>query len=105
MMLRYLEPQCQAIAENGHEEAFSQEEPFLAVYCPCKEGYFNKAELDLLERSTAAILSEHLLNISVAYNASTACACSSLRDSSMSPNSPGLSPRPDSSTRGPWPAR
>src|SRR4051812_9594253 len=42
MMLRYLEPQCQAIAENSYDAVFNRDDPFLAVYCPCKEGYFNK---------------------------------------------------------------
>jgi hypothetical protein len=69
MMLRYLEPQCQAIADDSYEAVFKRQDPFLAVYCPCKEGHFNRSELDVIEVQSASVLSEHLLNITVAHNA------------------------------------
>jgi hypothetical protein len=68
MMLRYLEPQCQAIVEKAYEAVFKRQDPFLAIYCPCKEGHFNRSELDVIEEQIASVLSEHLLNITVAYN-------------------------------------
>ncbi|WP_165233529.1 ORC-CDC6 family AAA ATPase [Aquisphaera insulae] len=68
MMLRFLEPQCQAIAEGSHDAVFRQRDAFLAVYCPCKEGHFNKSELEHIDEDSSAVLSEHLLNISIAYN-------------------------------------
>src|SRR5256885_8077838 len=49
MMLRFLEPRCQAIAEESYEAVFAKQDPFLAVYCPCKEGHFNRSELDIIE--------------------------------------------------------
>ena len=66
MMLRYLEPQCQGIVHGGIEKVFSTSEPFLGVYCPCKEGQLNKTEFETLDESATAILSEHLLNITIA---------------------------------------
>jgi hypothetical protein len=69
MMLRYLEPQCQAIAEHSYPAVFQRQDAFLAVYCPCKEGHFNRSELEIMEEQVAAVLSEHLLNITVAHNA------------------------------------
>jgi hypothetical protein len=68
MMLRYLEPRCQMIAEGSCEAVFGKDDAFLAVYSPCKEGHFNKSEFDILDDATATILSEHLLNITVAQN-------------------------------------
>src|SRR6266700_5976840 len=47
MMLRYLEPECQTLV-HGDPAKFLSEEPYIAVYCPCKEGQFNKTELSLL---------------------------------------------------------
>jgi hypothetical protein len=69
MMLRYLEPKCQAIAEKFYSAVFQKQDPFLAIYCPCKEGYFNRSELDVLDGTNAAVISEHLLNINIAHNA------------------------------------
>src|SRR5579871_3075087 len=66
MMLRYLEPKCQAIVHHGTAEFFRSKPPFLALYCPCKEGYFNKTEMNMLEPLTARILTEHMLNLYVA---------------------------------------
>lgn len=67
MMLRFLEPQCQALACGGtHEAFFGQERSFLAVYCPCKEGHLNKSELDLLDEFPRMIVTEHLLNLTIA---------------------------------------
>lgn len=68
MLLRYLEPKCQAIAEQSYQAVFQKQDAFLAVYCPCKEGHFNRSELDILDGQTATVLSEHLLNITVAHN-------------------------------------
>src|SRR5262249_9168259 len=33
--------------------------PFLAVYCPCKEGHFNRSELEVIEAHITSVLSEH----------------------------------------------
>ena len=66
MMLRYLEPQCQAIVHKSMENFLNQSEPFLAIYCPCKEGQFNKTELDLLNEYASLIITEHLMNLSIA---------------------------------------
>ncbi len=66
MMLRYLEPQCQGIANSSVESFLEKEAAFLGVYCPCKEGYFNKTDLLLLDGHTSAILTEHLLNLYIA---------------------------------------
>ena len=67
MMLRFLEPTCQMIA-YGTWDAFLQQQsqPFLAVYCPCKEGQLNKTELGLLDKAVAGVMSEHMLNLMVA---------------------------------------
>jgi hypothetical protein len=67
MMLRYLEPQCQAIACGGFETFFSSKaEYFFAVFMPCKEGQFNKTELELLGNNASLIITEHMLNLSIA---------------------------------------
>ncbi len=66
MMARYLEPKCQQIVYGDATSAFSLPDPFLAVYCPCKEGHLNRTELALLDRSSSLIISEHALNILVA---------------------------------------
>lgn len=66
MMLKYLEPRCQAIARDNEEEIWTQGEPFLAVYCPCKEGQLNKTELAQLERYSSLIISEHMINLVLA---------------------------------------
>jgi hypothetical protein len=68
MMLRYLEPQCQAIVEDSYEAVFRRQDPCLAVYCPCKEGHFNRSELEIIEEKIASVLSEHLLNITASHN-------------------------------------
>lgn len=66
MLLRYLEPQCQAIVEDSYAAVFQRDNPFLAIYCPCKEGHFNKSELGVIEDASSLVLSEHLLNITFA---------------------------------------
>lgn len=67
MMLRYLEPQCQAIRRGGFEAFFTrQAECFFAVFMPCKEGQFNKTELELLGNNASLIITEHMLNLSIA---------------------------------------
>lgn len=67
MMLRYLEPHCQALAYDGGLDVFlAQSSPFLAVYCPCKEGQINRTELELLPEDSRLIISEHMLNLTVA---------------------------------------
>src|SRR5688572_20392545 len=42
MMLRYLEPRCQSIVVGDGSKFLEGEMPSLAIYCPCKEGQFNK---------------------------------------------------------------
>lgn len=66
MMLRFLEPKCQAIAQGNIEKFLNQGAAFLAIYCPCKEGHANKSELLLLNKSAALIITEHVLNLSIA---------------------------------------
>src|SRR6266581_2345318 len=65
MMLRYLEPQCQAIIHKGVFD-YTQEDAFLAIYCPCKEGQINKTELQLLNTNALQTLSEHMVNMVIA---------------------------------------
>ena len=65
-MLRYLEPLSQTIVRGGIDKVLSEPEPFVGVYCPCKEGHINKTDLLLLDDPPAAILTEHLLNLTVA---------------------------------------
>lgn len=65
IMLRYLEPQCAAIASNGLQNYLKQDESFIGIYCPCKEGQFNKSEFNVIDASTRSILTEHLLNLSI----------------------------------------
>lgn len=66
MMLRYLEPRCQAIDHGGMQAFLDTNEPFLAVYCPCKEGHFNKSELKHLDEYSALIITEHMINLTIA---------------------------------------
>lgn len=66
MMLRYLEPQCQSILIGSFSEYIKQPESFFSIYMPCKEGQFNKTELELLTTSASLIITEHMLNLSVA---------------------------------------
>jgi hypothetical protein len=65
MLLRYLEPQCQALMHGGIESLLAAPEAFVAVYCPCKEGQFNKTDLELLRPSAAQTLTEHMLNLQI----------------------------------------
>jgi hypothetical protein len=65
MLLRYLEPQCQILLYGSADKLLTAPEPFLAVYCPCKEGQFNKTDLELLSPSAALILTEHMLNLQI----------------------------------------
>jgi hypothetical protein len=66
MLLRYLEPRCQAIIWGGIDGFLTSTEAFLAVYCPCKEGRFNKTELLLLDEVASSVLTEHLINLNIA---------------------------------------
>jgi hypothetical protein len=65
MLLRYLEPQCQALVHGGIEAMLKAPESFVAIYCPCKEGQFNKTDLELLSPSAAQTLTEHMLNLHI----------------------------------------
>ena len=69
MMLRYLEPHCQALACGGADVFFESLNSFLAVYCPCKEGHLNKSELSLLDECSSMIVTEHMLNLTIAERA------------------------------------
>jgi hypothetical protein len=74
MLLRFLEPRCQAIRhklkderwEQGMTNFLSSGQPFLGVRVPCREGYFNKTELQLMETSSSQILTEHMMNLALA---------------------------------------
>jgi len=74
MLLRYLEPRCKAIVhkregqtwEEGIHNFLTSDQPFLGVRIACKEGYFNKSELLLMEKPVALILTEHMMNLSLA---------------------------------------
>lgn len=68
MMLKFLEPRCQAIKHGSLEEFLQQPDPFLAIYAPIKEGHVNKSELKLFNEYARLALSEHLLNLTVADN-------------------------------------
>ncbi len=63
MMFRYMEPACQIII---NENFLKEENAYFAVYCPCKEGVFNKSEFKLLDNYLNVTLSEHLLNLNIA---------------------------------------
>jgi hypothetical protein len=65
MLLRYLEPQCQALVHGSIEALLTAPESFVAIYCPCKEGQFNKTDLELLGPSAAQTLTEHMLNMQI----------------------------------------
>jgi hypothetical protein len=65
MLLRYLEPQCQALVHGSIETMLNAPESFVAIYCPCKEGQFNKTDLELLSPSAAQTLTEHMLNLQI----------------------------------------
>jgi len=71
MMLRYLEPQCQALV-HGSVEKFLEKENFIAVYCPCKEGQINKTDLRLLNEDATSIITEHIL---ISYVVDQLIAC------------------------------
>lgn len=66
MMLRYLEPQCKAIVHGSLDNFLANPNSFIGVYCPCKEGQLNKTELDLLPPYPQLVVTEHLLNLSIA---------------------------------------
>lgn len=74
MLLRFLEPKCQAMRhtqegetwEKGLARFLSSAQPFVGIRIACKEGYFNKTELDLMDISSAQILTEHMMNVSLA---------------------------------------
>ena len=63
MMARFLEPRCQQIMLGSVQSYLAQIDPFVAIYCPCKEGHLNRTELDSIRPGSAAIISEHLLNL------------------------------------------
>lgn len=64
MMLRYLDPQCQAIIHGSIKRALERER-FLAIYCPCKEGQLNKTDLKLLSEDARSVVTEHMLILNV----------------------------------------
>lgn len=66
MMFRYLELGCQFIASGGCREYLENNESFLGVYCPCKEGQVNKTDLRLMSDSAATVMTEHILNMLIA---------------------------------------
>lgn len=66
MMLRFLEPHCQMLAGMTDEQFFESRDSFFAVYCPFKEGQFNKTEFSLLNDFALRIISEHMINLSIA---------------------------------------
>lgn len=66
MLLRYLEPRCQAIKHGTIENFFEQPESYVAIYCPCKEGQLNRTELALLDKLAHEVITEHMLNLMIA---------------------------------------
>jgi hypothetical protein len=69
MMLRFMEAPCQRVSAEGKGLSWSKNRTYFGVYCPCKEGQYNKTELThILDRSASQILSEHLLNLSLLRN-------------------------------------
>lgn len=65
-MLRYLEPQCRFIEHGGPDSFFDSDRPFISIYTPCKKGELDRTELDLLSNQASQVISEHLLNLTVA---------------------------------------
>ena len=66
IMLRFLEPQCQAIRKSGMRQFLEENQSFLAIYSPCKEGQLNKTELGLRSKYADVALSDHMLNLYLA---------------------------------------
>lgn len=74
MLLRFLEPKCQGIRnarpgeewEAGIDRFLNSQQPFIGIRIPCKEGYFNKTELDFMDKPSAQVLTEHMMNLSLA---------------------------------------
>lgn len=60
MMLRFLDPQCQALVYGSIEKALEKEK-FFAIYTPCKEGQLNKTDLKLLSKDARSVITEHML--------------------------------------------
>ena len=65
-MLRYLEPQCRFVEYDSPDDFLDSDQPFLGIYTPCKKGEIDKTELDLLDERASQVISEHLLNLTVA---------------------------------------
>ncbi|WP_323170912.1 hypothetical protein [Natrialba sp. PRR66] len=65
-MLRYLEPQCRFVEHGSPDKFFNSDQPFIGIYTPCKKGEIDKTELDLLDDRASQVISEHLLNLTVA---------------------------------------
>ncbi|MCO8242961.1 hypothetical protein [Haladaptatus sp. AB643] len=65
-MLRYLEPQCRFVEYDSPGEFFESENSFIGIYTPCKKGEIDKTELDLLDDRASQVITEHLLNLTVA---------------------------------------
>ncbi|MCX7044373.1 MAG: hypothetical protein NTX50_02660 [Candidatus Sumerlaeota bacterium] len=69
MMLRYMEIRCVKEKIISIEDFLSSADGFFGVYCPCKEGQFNKTELvEVLPERLATLFTEHLLNLSLVTN-------------------------------------
>lgn len=65
MVLRFLEPRCQSARHSGVEEYFARGDAYWGVYCPCKEGYFNKSDFEHMTQAATIVITEHLLNMYV----------------------------------------
>lgn len=66
MLLRFLEPKCQALDFGLSVNEYLQKNgSFIGIYVPFKEGYLNKDDLNALEPTIRLKLSKHLINIHI----------------------------------------
>lgn len=65
-MLRYLEPECQFISYGSADEFLNSDQSFISIYTPCKKGEIDKSELEVLDEASSLVLTEHLLNLTIA---------------------------------------
>ncbi len=76
MLLRYLEPQCQFLVHStaigqpdlaiAAKDFLQKPNAYVGIRITCKEGYFNKSELQLLDNAASQIITEHMMNLSIA---------------------------------------
>lgn len=66
MLLRFLEPKCFYKSDEFLKKELNEQNSFLGIYYPIKEGMLNKTEFKLLDETLASLLSEHIFIIQIA---------------------------------------